>query len=261
MDEPKGYKSCEQVISHLNLYKVSEIALLWCGVKISELSEHVNLLHEVNRGHFSHPYIPCFEHRSRVINAAINDNQLPACRENGKVVIGDYIAPERRHVRREDLKNWLAKEFPNDKPDFLFDEIERNTHTAINVESFKVLQLELQASKSELERAKQWAEEIIIVRDTLLENKKSLQKIVEDYEKKFGSCSVPNERSERTYLNIIAVLLKCIFGELQSIQRHPSFCNQENLIQTIVDNYGNFNQGLSQSKEVFQLCGWHQKYL
>jgi hypothetical protein len=156
-------------------------------------------------------------------------------------------------VRREDLKNWLATEFPTDKPDFLFDEIERNTHTAINAESFKVLQVELEARKSELERAKQWADGIIMERDALLEDKKSLQKIVDDYESKFGSRSVPNERSERTYLNIIAVLLKCIFGELplisgqQSIQKHPSFHNQESLIKTIVENYGSSNQGLSSS--------------
>ena len=47
----------------------------------------------------------------------------------------------------------MAKHFPDQKPDFLFDETERNTHAAINTDAFNALQTELQAAKVRLQNA------------------------------------------------------------------------------------------------------------
>jgi len=68
--------------------------------------------------------MPCLELKCRAIHEAINSGELPVCRENGVVVDdNDHVAPARRHVRREDLKAWIAKKFPDDMPAFLLDKI------------------------------------------------------------------------------------------------------------------------------------------
>jgi hypothetical protein len=109
-----------------------------------------------------HPNISCLEARCRAIHDAIDNDKLP-CGRDGKGRNSEsqnHVAPERRTVTRQDLKQWIAKEFPSDKPDFLFDEIERKTHTAINAESFRALQADRDAMQRQLKLAKENIEKL-----------------------------------------------------------------------------------------------------
>ena len=97
------------------------------------------------------------------MHEAIEKGALPVCRENGKSFDGrtEHVAPERRHVTRQDLKEWIAREFPADKPAFLFDEVERKTHAAINADAyFRALQADRDALKSRIDNAEEWAKTI-----------------------------------------------------------------------------------------------------
>jgi len=154
--------SCEQVQSYYTLYPVPTAAALWCGIPAGEVQEHLQIAEQVHRAVFRHPYIPCLEPRCRAIHEAIEQGILLVSRESGKAFDGStqHVAPERRHVSRSDLKEWIAREFPSDKPKFLFDEIERTTHTAINADSFRALQAERDALKARIERAETaWKEQ------------------------------------------------------------------------------------------------------
>jgi hypothetical protein len=146
---------CEHLRAYHAYYPVPAAAMLWCGVPPDDVQEELNRIsqHPHIRGVFTHPFIPCFEVRCRIIHDAIESRTLPASRENGKVT-DDHIAPERRHVSREHLKAWIAKEHPADKPAFLFDEIERKTHAAINADAFRALQADRDAARAELEQVR-----------------------------------------------------------------------------------------------------------
>jgi hypothetical protein len=143
---------CEHLSAYHAYYPVPAAAMLWCKVPPNEVQEELNRItpHPQIRGVFTHPFIPCFEVRCRIIHDAIESGALPASRENGKV-IDDYIKPERRHVSREHLKAWIAKEHPADKATcaFLFDEIERKTHADINADTYRALQADRDAVKAE----------------------------------------------------------------------------------------------------------------
>ncbi len=124
MGTPDGYTNCEQITSYYTHYPVLIAALLWCRVPIEQVEEHREKANEIKTGFFSLPYMPCLELKCRAIHEAINSGELPVCRENGVVVDdNDHVAPARRHVRREDLKAWIAKKFPDDMPAFLLDKI------------------------------------------------------------------------------------------------------------------------------------------
>jgi hypothetical protein len=146
LNTPNGYNSCEQVSSYFAIYPVPVAALLWCGVPAHQLEDHLDKSVETSRGIFSNPYIPCLVIKCRVLHNMIESGVLPVCREKG-VVVDDHVAPERRHIRRQDLKAWIAKEFPDDKPSFLFDEIERKTHSSIDKGAFLALQADRDALK------------------------------------------------------------------------------------------------------------------
>jgi len=182
------------------------------------------------RGVFTHPFIPCFEVRCRIIHDAIESQTLPASRENGKVT-DDHIAPERRHVSREHLKAWIAKEHPADKPAFLFDEIERKTHAAINADAFRALQADRDAARAELEKAKARAADAIREMDAMRGERDSLRAMVD-------KANAPDAQSERTYLNIIGGLLAQMLGKSPAGKPQSVFDNQGAIISAMLGHYG-----------------------
>ena len=57
---------------------------------------------------------------------------------------------------------WLlhnTEYYPDQKPKFLFDEVERTTHSAINKDAFIALQVERDALKVRIEKAEIWAKD------------------------------------------------------------------------------------------------------
>lgn len=167
MNTDKGYTDCEQLAAYYALYPVTEAALLWCGVSHSEVKSHLDKADKTNvRGVLSLSYMPCFAVRCRVLHEAIENGNLVACREKG-VIVDEHIAPERRYVRRADLKEWMEKELPADKPEFLFDEVERKNHAAINADTFRALQADREAKNMELREINKRLEEVISERDAI----------------------------------------------------------------------------------------------
>lgn len=241
MDMPDGYVDCERIQSYYTIYSVPVAALLWCGSPIKQLDEHQSKANEIKPGFFSLPYMPCLELRCRVIHEAINSGELPVCRENG-VVVEDHVAAARRHVRREDLKAWIAKNFPDDKPEFLFDNVERSTHSSINTEAFQALQVELKAKDLELKGAKECVQNITKERDELKIERDEQQAYIENRRKESESI---NPRSETTYLNIIGGMLELMLASFSTGRKHPVFVNQSAIIDALLSQYSG-KQGISQ---------------
>jgi len=223
---------CEHLRAYHAYYPVPAAAMLWCGVPPDDAQEELNRIspHPHIRGVFTHPFIPCFEVRCRIIHDAIESRTLPASRENGKVT-DEHIAPERRHVSREHLKAWIAKEHPADKPAFLFDEIERKTHAAINADAFRALQADRDALKARIDKAEEWAKTIIAEKNALLGERDSLRAMVD-------KANAPGGRSEKTYLNIIGGLLALMLGKSPSGKSQSSFENQGAVISAMLAHYG-----------------------
>lgn len=223
---------CEHLRAYHAYYPVPAAAMLWCGVPPDDVQEELNRIspHPHVRGVFTHPFIPCFEVRCRIIHDAIESRTLPASRENGKVT-DEHIAPERRHVSREHLKAWIAKEHPADKPAFLFDEIERKTHAAINADAFRALQVDRDAARAELEKAKAWAADTISEMDAMRGERDSLRAMVD-------KANAPGGRSEKTYLNIIGGLLALMLGKSPAGKPQSSFDNQGAIISAMLGHYG-----------------------
>lgn len=235
MVTPPGYNSCDQIQSYFTLYPVPVAALLWCGVPQEQVNNHLTKASETKlRGVLSLSYMKCFEPRCRAIHNAIEAGVLPVCREKG-VHVTDHVAPERRHVKRENLKAWIAKEFPDDKPDFLFDKIEKNTHSAINSQAFQTLQADRDAKTTELVKAKERAQQILSERDDLLVERDALKSCIDKME---AESRTINQRSETTYLNIIGAMLNLMLSSSPAGKKHSVFDNQAAIISVLLGYYG-----------------------
>jgi hypothetical protein len=231
---------CEQVQSYYTIYPVPVAAALWCGVPPDEIDEHLKAASDVGRAVYRHPYIKCLEPRCRAIHEAIDKGALFVSRENGKAFDGrtDHVRPDRRHVSRQNLKDWIAREFPADKPEFLFDEVERKTHSAINADAFRALQVDRDAVRAELDEAKAKLADTLAEMNAMRDDRDSLRAMVD-------KTSAPGNRAETTYLNIIGGMLALMLGKSPAGKAFSVFDNQAAIINALLEHH-NGKPGVSQ---------------
>ena len=245
MQKPWETDSCASMKAHYAVYSIPRAAAKWCGVPDDQVDEIVNEAKQLSdsglgRSIWTHYAVPCLEPRSRAIAEAIEEGSLPHGREDGSPVApGDHAAYERRHVFGRDLKTWLENAFPNEKPAFLFDDIEQNSHTSISADSYRALKADRDGLQKRMENATEAYRTLRKEKESIEAERDSLRNIVKNQ-------GEPGERAEATYQNIIAALLDCIAGNLPGAVPHPAFPNEANLIDSIADHYAGFS-GLSKS--------------
>lgn len=220
----EGYdaKSCNAL--QRPYYTPVEAAIRWCNLiqQESEILQSLAGEHIPRPGQF--PRWPCLRVNAEKILDAILHGELPYGRDGKTVPAGEQVARGRLTVRHTDLREWLARRHPGDKPPFLFDEIERNAHAAINAESFRALQADRDAVRAELERVRKRSAEVAGERDALLGERDSLRAIVERQ-------GTPGERAETTYLNIIGALVELVRAP------RPGRDSDAAVIRELVENY------------------------
>lgn len=227
--KPWETDSCEAVQAYFTVYPVAVAAALWCGIPPEDIEESLSISTQTSRGVYKHPYIRCLEPRCRAIHDAIEKGLLPCSRENGKVV-QEHVANERRHVSRQHLKDWIAAQFPSDKPAFLFDEIERNTHAAINADSFRALQADRDALKARVEKAAEEYRKLRSERDVLIAERDALAEQIKNPQD-------PGPRAQTTYLNIIGAMVAVLLGKSPAGKPNSVFNSQSAVIDQVLSHY------------------------
>lgn len=188
-------------------YRPIEVALRWCGLIEHESKILEAVGEDLMPGVSMFPKWPCLRVNCEKILDAMLNGDLPYGRDGKTVPHGEQVAKHRRTVRHSDLKAWMQQYYPGQKPEFLFDEIERDTHQAISADAFRALQAELEASKARIEKAKgAWRSQQDELRNAQAEIKRL--------------SSLPGEgdanpRSRRSYLTVIEGLaLETLGGSL-----------------------------------------------
>ena len=227
--KPWETDSCEAVQAYFTVYPVAVAAALWCGIPPEDIEESLSISTQTSRGVYKHPYIRCLEPRCRAIHDAIEKGLLPCSRENGKVV-QEHVANERRHVSRQHLKDWIAAQFPSDKPAFLFDEIERNTHAAINADSFRALQADRDALKARVEKAADEYRKLRSERDILIAERDALAEQIKNPQD-------PGPRAQTTYLNNIGAMVAVVLGKSPAGKPNSVFNSQSAVIDHVLAHY------------------------
>ena len=213
-------------------YRPVEAALRWCGL----IEHEVEIMAKVGSSPVPEltdfPQWPCLRANAEKIYDAMLNGELPFGRDGKKVEADDHVAPNRRTVRHTDLKLWMAQHYPDQKPPFLFDEVERTTHASISVETFQALQAERDALKARLDRAvdvyrstKEQLGQITAERDALLLSKERL-----------GQVSDP--RSEVAHLNVIGGLVTLMLSTSPGGNPQSVFKDQAAIIDALLANFG-----------------------
>ena len=230
MKQPWEFYDCADVRAYHTHYPIPVAAALWCGVPPRQVDDILKQCMQVGRAIYAHSTVPCIEPRCRAMHEAIEAGDLE-CRRDGRCVSPeDHVAPERRTVSREALKAWIARAFPASKPPFLFDEVERNTHSAINADSYRVLKAAHDAKETLLEQANERLRNLAEEKGEMESKLLALRSIVE-------RSNAPSERAETTYLNIIGAQLGFLLGKSPGGRPYSVFESQAAVISALLGSY------------------------
>lgn len=186
-------------------YRPVEAAIRWCGL----IDHEGKILAALNpsdmipkTGQF--PQWKCLQANTEKILDAILQGDIPHGRDGSTVSQRDHVAVARLTVRHADLKAWMSKHYPGQKPAFLFDEAERNTHATYNADTFRALQAERDAALADLAQASKWGEKIVADLAALRGERDALRSERDSFSVMVEKSLNANERN--TLLRMIAVL-------------------------------------------------------
>lgn len=225
-----GYdsKSCSAL--EKPYYRPVEAAIRWCNLIAHETEILLRVGEEPVPGPSMFPQWPCLRANAERVLEAVLNKELPYGRDGRTVPAGEQVAKHRLTIRHADLKAWMLKNHPGQKPAFLFDELERTTHAAINADSFRALQADRDALTARLGKATDVYRALKQDRDAIEFERNSLRAMVDNQ-------SSPSERAETTYLNIIGGLLHLLLGKTPAEKPQSVFVSQAAIISALLAHH------------------------
>ena len=129
-------------------------------------------------------------------------------------------------IRHVDLKAWMANYYPGEKPEFLFDDVERALHPAISLDAVGALLAEREAIKARLAKH-------LHAFDALRTEHAVLAKTHAACVVEAERAHEPGPRSESTYLNIIGGLLALLLGKSPAGTAYSSFRSMDAVVSAL----------------------------
>lgn len=131
-------------------------------------------------------------------------------------------------VRHIDLKAWMIRFYPDQRPSFLFDEIERDGHPSISLHTIQALLADREALKVELADQQRMVAMLQSQLQTISAERDNLAK-------QYGT--PVGHRSESTYLNIVGGLLGLLLGKSPGGAPYSSFHTLEAVISALLAHH------------------------
>lgn len=223
-------KSCSSL--EKAYYTPVEAALRWCNLISQEVLILERVGFDVLPGVGMFPQWPCLRVNAEKILDAIHNGEVSYGRDGKTVSPGEQVAKHRLTIRHSDLKIWMAKNYPNQKPPFLFDSVEQQLHSGITVEAYQTLQAENERIRIRLDNAVKTFQQQKAEISELHGERDSLRQMVSNPVQNIDA------RSETTYLNIIGGLLNIMLGSSPSGKKMSEFANQASIISALLAYHG-----------------------
>jgi hypothetical protein len=141
-------------------------------------------------------------------------------------------------IRHVDLKTWMVRCYPDQKPAFLFDALERELHPAVSIDTVQTLLADREALKIQL------ADHVKACQSL----QSQLQTLSTEHQAQLAEQTQARElkpRSESTYLNIVGALLSLLLGKSPGGVPYSSFHTVESVVSALIAHH-NGRPGLSE---------------
>lgn len=219
-------------------YRPIEAAIRWSGLARheTEIVEALDIKQVPGPDDF--PRWPALRLNTERIYDAIRNRELPYGIDGRTSQSDSSLDSPNVTIRHVDLKSWMSRFYPDQRPEFLFSEAERIVPSLITFDMVQALVLERDALKLQIEQ-----------RDREIQNLRKRRSVAQ--RKIEGTTpdtygGTLSFRSETTYLHIVGALLQLLLERTPSGQRYSSFTTQEAIISAITAHHGE-RLGISKS--------------
>ncbi|QCG68164.1 hypothetical protein [Pseudomonas veronii] len=178
-------------------YRPEEIAFRWCHLMALEQQILRDVRHLQGFPNRKFKQWPCLDQKLEILWDAIRNNELLYGSLGITVKSDETVDPRYLTIRHTDLKQWFNQYHPLDKPEFLFTYIERQTTSALTIDIYQALLIELEALKAQRDRNQLLLEELKTEREKLQQENIALLS-------RLRTTSPPSERSEKAYYALLA---------------------------------------------------------
>lgn len=222
----------------LPYYTPVEAGIRWCGLTKYEPEILANIREKGEGVRF--PQWPCLQPRIAELRYAMRAGEIPHGIDGNPKLDGQSRSESRWTMTHADLRRWFKENTSQTEwPAFLFDEIERGTHSSFTASAVQAIKLDRDAARAELARLKADAEG----KDFQIA---AMERQIAALKAKLDDAGEPGLRSETAYLNIIGALLEVITRGFRGFKKHPDFVSDTKLIEAIENHYRGIS-GLSSS--------------
>lgn len=219
-------------------YRPIEAAIRWSGM--SRFEQRILKLLDANMlpEHAEIPRWPLLRLNVERIRDALINGDLRYGKEGITCDDPSLLDDPDLTVRHVDLKAWMMRFYPDQRPGFLFDAFERHLHPTISVDAVQALIADREALKVQLaDRLKAW--------DALKAEFEALSAAHEAQAAEEQQSAHLGPRSEGTYLNIVGGLLTLLLGKSPNGIPYSSFETLDAVISALTAHYGD-HSGMSE---------------
>ncbi|MBO9355995.1 hypothetical protein GG851_18555 [Bordetella petrii] len=210
-------------------YTPIQAAIRWSGLLAHE-SEIINGLHGANRlsrQQFAQwPFLHL--NLDRIFDGLVHGD-LPYGRRGITSNDSSLLTDPDLTVRHVDLRIWMQRNYPDQRPEFLFDVLERAMHPAIDIELIQSLIAERELLRARHVSCHSALEELQLKHETLQD---SYERLLSEQAGEHVS-----GRAETTYLHIIGALLHVMLSHSPSGFPYSAFRSQEAIISILVAHH------------------------
>lgn len=157
---------------------------------------------------------------ARIYDGILN-HELPYAIDGITVLEAPRLDDPKLTVRHVDLKQWMTRFYPEQRPAFLFSRAERVAHPTLTREDAQTLLMQQQLLRLQVRQRNRELQEL---------RRRSV----------VGITATPDLtlRAETTYLNVIGAMVDLLLGKSPSGQAYSTFRTQESIISALVAHHG-----------------------
>ena len=210
-------------------YRPIDAALRWCNLVRYEAEILQAAWHCPERLGILFPQWPCLQANLERLYDAIRNGELPYGHFGVSVPLGTPWDPVALTVRHADLRRWMQRHYPDQRPAFLFESI-HDIHGHISPAAYLSLQAERDALVQERNTLQRQIQGMEADLQALGLEQQSLNALV----KSQGPLS---ERSENTYLQIIGALNYTVLDKSPAGKPLSVFKSQAAIVDAITARF------------------------
>lgn len=212
------------MISIRSSYHPIDAAILWCNLADHEdeilrvdLSRPGSLLRHFPQWPFLHIYAEC-------IYDAIACGELPATCLGRPITLDNQVHRECWSIRRADLLVWFARNYPGERPAFLFSQSDHSE--CVSLTAHLVQQAELEAAQRTIEKMRQ-------ALSAITEEMAGLVKLNREMSERLDASGIPSETSEGMHNTLVGAMLEVTLGKSKSGLVQSIYPSQAAMVEAI----------------------------